>query len=269
MFELSIKGEIQEFPTDEEIEESARDLIRSVIPDLDHGEIEKDDEGNYIKTTFIGTVFAIMPSGKYYLPFACSNVDICPYCDGNGSTPNTNLIIKEFSRYYGVYLYYHDMIEKGEISYSDLSRDERIEYSDAYDYINILNPSMVECPLCCGVGSREAYEDQVFQESLEKEAEKHHAWISSGEGDPCDILISRFIDTYHYHINLDERGEFFADVRDDKENSVFEVHGYDIFNDGFMADNHDIDGLRDHLVSVGVMVDDGILIDDETEKESY
>jgi hypothetical protein len=26
--------------------------------------------------TFIGTVFAIMPSGKYYTPWACSNVDM-------------------------------------------------------------------------------------------------------------------------------------------------------------------------------------------------
>jgi len=35
---------------------------------------EKDMDGNYIKIIYLGSVFNIMPSGKYYMPWACSNV---------------------------------------------------------------------------------------------------------------------------------------------------------------------------------------------------
>lgn len=35
---------------------------------------QTDDEGNLIGCEFLGTVFALCPSGKYYTPFANSNV---------------------------------------------------------------------------------------------------------------------------------------------------------------------------------------------------
>jgi hypothetical protein len=56
-----------------------------------------------------------------------------------------------------------------------------------------------------------------------------------------------------YHINLDERGEFFADVRDENDTTVFEIHGFDIFEDGFMADAHDIDGLTAYLQHLNII----------------
>ena len=37
-----------------------------------------------VGTVFLGTVFSMCPSGKYYLPFACSNVNNCPICKGLG-----------------------------------------------------------------------------------------------------------------------------------------------------------------------------------------
>ncbi len=40
--------------------------------EMDMGTVEGMD-GEY-KSLYIGTVFNIMPSGKYYMPFACSNV---------------------------------------------------------------------------------------------------------------------------------------------------------------------------------------------------
>ena len=53
--------------------------------------------------------------------------------------------------------------------------------------------------------------------------------------------------THEYYINLDERGEFYADVRTMAGETVFEMHGFDIFNDGFMSDKNDIDGLTKYL----------------------
>ena len=61
---------------------------------------------------------------------------------------------------------------------------------------------------------------------------------------------------YEYFINLDERGEFFADVRDDSENTIFEIQGLDIYcllEDGFMSNSRDIDGLTEYLVFLEVI----------------
>ena len=54
---------------------------------------------------------------------------------------------------------------------------------------------------------------------------------------------------YEYHINLNERGYFFADVRDHEGETIFEIHGFDIFEDGFMSHEYDLDGLHELLVS--------------------
>ena len=60
---------------------------------------------------------------------------------------------------------------------------------------------------------------------------------------------------YFYHINLDERGEFFADVRNSRGKTFFEIHGFEIFEDGFMRHKDDIFGLEDHLLNIRVMKD--------------
>ena len=56
-----------------------------------------------------------------------------------------------------------------------------------------------------------------------------------------------------YYINLDERGSFYADVRNAYDKTVFEISGSDIFEDGFMADKHDLVGLGEYLVQLGIM----------------
>lgn len=53
---------------------------------------------------------------------------------------------------------------------------------------------------------------------------------------------------YGYSINLDERGEFRADVRDALGQSVYEIEGFDLFEDGFMKNKHDLGGLAAMLV---------------------
>ncbi|BDC78576.1 hypothetical protein L4Z68_002395 [Pseudomonas aeruginosa] len=56
-----------------------------------------------------------------------------------------------------------------------------------------------------------------------------------------------------YFINLHERGDFYADVRNAYDRTVFEISGFDIFEDGFMKDQDDLDGLKEYLVSLGIM----------------
>jgi hypothetical protein len=61
---------------------------------------------------------------------------------------------------------------------------------------------------------------------------------------------------YGYSINLDERGDFKADVRDAFGHSVYEIDGFDIFEDGFMKDKQDLKGLTTMLVENGVIPPD-------------
>lgn len=66
---------------------------------------------------------------------------------------------------------------------------------------------------------------------------------------------------YGYSINSDERGSFYADVRDVDGKSIFEIRsGSDldenessIFEDGYMSDKHDLDGLASYLCSAGLL----------------
>lgn len=44
-----------------------------IMKELEKVEMSKIDEG-YVKEIFVGTVFNLLPSGKYYTPWACSNV---------------------------------------------------------------------------------------------------------------------------------------------------------------------------------------------------
>ncbi len=59
--------------------------------------------------------------------------------------------------------------------------------------------------------------------------------------------------TFLYYVNLDERGEFYADVRDQEENTVFEIHGFDLFDDGFLRNKEDLAGLKSYLEQFGIM----------------
>ena len=81
-------------------EHTARELVTDLEYYADHLDLVPEDgldRGNYhimrdfdnaenlIASYDIGSCLHLAPSGKYYLPFACSNVDPCPYCEGKGT----------------------------------------------------------------------------------------------------------------------------------------------------------------------------------------
>ena len=68
--------------------------------------------------------------------------------------------------------------------------------------------------------------------------------------------------TYYYNIGLDERDEFHAYVSDEKDNTIFETHGFDIFEDGFMKHKEDLYSLKKYLVNMGVITEyDNLIMD--------
>ena len=63
---------------------------------------------------------------------------------------------------------------------------------------------------------------------------------------------------YDYYVNLDERGEFNADVRDpETEETIFEIHDADqlseMIEDGFMRHSHDTYELENYLKELGII----------------
>lgn len=66
---------------------------------------------------------------------------------------------------------------------------------------------------------------------------------------------------FGYFINLHERGEFHADVRNEQQKSILEIKDSWIFEDGFMKNTEDLDGLRDYLLSIGLIHKNDQLLD--------
>lgn len=70
---------------------------------------------------------------------------------------------------------------------------------------------------------------------------------------------------FGYYVNLDERGDFYADVRDPSGGTVFELRAesdgsISLIEDGFMRHKTDHAGLRDHLVDLGLIGPDAELL---------
>ena len=106
---------------------------------------------------------------------------------------------------------------------------------------------------------------QEAQDYLEDFTPEDH-WVGFYEGDfgvypmeDNDITDEDCQDCYTYHINLDERGEFFADVRNSDDETVYEIKGDQIFEDGFMKDKNDIAGLEKYLIQLSILPDTAIL----------
>lgn len=90
-------------------------------------------------------------------------------------------------------------------------------------------------------------------------------------------ILATQIPRFEYHINLDERGSFSADVRNaETGETVFEIKsgnelGEDessIFEDGFMRDKHDMDGLSSYLTDLGILPAGAELVSMETPRRS-
>ena len=64
--------------------------LKVITKRLAEEEPQFDEENDtWFKQICLGSVMSILPSGKYYTPFACSNVEICSVCAAAGHVPCT------------------------------------------------------------------------------------------------------------------------------------------------------------------------------------
>ena len=159
------------------------DAIRVALSGHD---FEPDEEGDGgVRRVFIGTVFALLPSGKYYQPWACGNLVPCPRCAGRctvGASRRRRVRKRAYARWQrlarlhqrGRTAKWHAMAKKRE--------QARIAAQGN------------TCPVCDGLGSAEAARDQRWYEAAEAQLEGTGLSLASGEGDPCDLFIEEYGD---------------------------------------------------------------------------
>jgi hypothetical protein len=193
MEEYRIEEEYKQMDTDEVIIKEAKEIIDNAMKCIENEEPYKDLDGNTLKSVFIGTCFNIMPSGKYYMPFACSNVEKCSNCGGKGEIINPNADMALYEEYKKKEQFWIEELKKNDKMYCHLTDSEKKFIDNIRKCINYYAET-IECSICHGIGSEEAYKDQVMQEALEDYAIKYGAFVHSGEGDPCDMFVSIVVD---------------------------------------------------------------------------
>lgn len=67
------------------------------------------------------------------------------------------------------------------------------------------------------------------------------------------------VKTFEYHINMDERGEFNADVRNPKGKTIWQTYG-EVFEDGYMKHKDDMRGLKEYLLDLEIIDEGDILV---------
>ena len=145
--------------------------------ELEAGDWEADAEDDTIEVSrvWLGTIFGLTPSGKFYVPFACSNVaGDCKACDGRGTRePRTGKRIRaraaarqsRFSR---------GTVKRGfaqSPAGSAYSARVRKMRHDAF----IVSDTTCDC--CAGTGSASAARDERWNEALEEAASAIGAYV--------------------------------------------------------------------------------------------
>lgn len=164
---------------------------KAVRAELDSTEWEERLDGDgFERLCFLGSIFSLSPSGKFYAPFASSNVEPCEDCKGLGSiwvgkrrleNKARNRLKRDKRKVAKI-----RKARQGETVL--LSQVSRRWERDAY------HAHGRTCPKCAGVGSREAHLDEVWREKLEAEAGERGLYVTGGEGDPCDIFVGESCD---------------------------------------------------------------------------
>lgn len=185
-------------------------FLEEIRADLDREEWETvDDSGGEIQVrrSYLGSIFSLTPSGKYYLPFACSNVAGCDCCRGSGqviarrykrrvqkrhASRHARIMRRWEARYgsptgiYGRPLTAHEATARAWI----LSQPTAFRQM----YRGAFSPGST-CTACGGCGSREAHLDEVWREQAEAELESIGCSLENGEGDASDLFAVEYRDT--------------------------------------------------------------------------
>lgn len=159
-----------------------------LLKDFDEAEVHHG-----MKYVYLGSILEMGPSGKFYTPFACSNVTPCPKCKGTGGTPNKHHKKKK-----------HDRLEVKLIKLTMATIQKYGSYwnwpPETQTKINKIRKQQRhwqqhnECDQCGACGSQEAWLDEKYWCQIEMDLEEIGAFRTSSEGDGCDVLAAMVVE---------------------------------------------------------------------------
>jgi len=176
-----------------DIRAKARDYIRQAAQGS-FSDLQPDPEnpGYTVSRVFLGSL--INPSGKFYTPWANSNVQACPRCQGRGTLTTSHICPAcDGSAVLTVQWILDHSNEPREACIARLNSTPACIWITPGETFhcwacNHTGKQADECAYCGGQGSREAFEDSLFWEFLDEFAAAAGGYIESGEGDPCDTF---------------------------------------------------------------------------------
>jgi len=161
---------------------------------MDQENWEPFERGREIRSVGLGSVMALTPSGKYYMPFACGNLSMCPVCEGTGTvkpSASRRLVNKRRNREirsrdlwvkrYGPALHWPAHI---------LARSARLS--------SLMRQIGVLCSRCGGLGSHEAYDDELWNADAVAALNAVGLSMETSEGDGTYLLAVEIRDVDRY-----------------------------------------------------------------------
>ena len=177
------------------IRKCARETAIHAIHVLKRDGLTRYDAENdqIVRETYFGNVLNIYPSGKYYTPFARSNVEPCPKCHGEGTVKNIGYDVATYEATTALeQKYLRDMRRRGK-HYKIMPKRWQQEIDQIRQVIRLTEPH-IECPCCYGMESREVYEDQVFDTYFTECLAEQGIYVTGSDGDGCDMIVGRVIE---------------------------------------------------------------------------
>jgi hypothetical protein len=172
--------------------QQAINLVESALIEMERSvewEEVEDDEGIFSeherweeRRLYLGSILGLTPSGKMYTPFAASNVDPCPKCEGEGDIQNPDGhparehamdTVDHVFRIFAIHFF----------GYATEWPSEVEEISAALNRVKEKWSPRIDCPDCGGMGSAEAYLDEIWNETIQEEADRRNAYIDYRDGD--------------------------------------------------------------------------------------
>jgi hypothetical protein len=164
--------------------------LQAIRTELNRADWEDDAEepGLQVRRLYLGSVLSLTPSGKFYTPFACSNVDACKTCKGTTRVVARRhkrrtqkkqagrhaRILRRFEALYGspdtetglepspsLAPRYRPTASERRAAYAFIDRQPKA-YRSRYLRVG------ATCTACGGLGSREAYLDELWNEAAEE-----------------------------------------------------------------------------------------------------
>lgn len=165
------------------------DKIRQALDAEDWEEADHNtDTYGQERRLYLGSVFGCTPSGKFYMPFACSNVMGCDSCKGLGTVPRfrkRRVCKRQQSRALRIRKRYE---ARAKVNFETAQAWVRGRHAWRNQYGR-------PCTACGGLGSREAHLDELWREYAESVCESVGACLMNGEDSSEDLFIVEYRDT--------------------------------------------------------------------------